>query len=500
MIEIKIKQSNKKILDILKVSNWIFFLNEKITVLPSIFTKNKKNKIVLLKNNKYYILSSEEFFDLYKKEIINIFKKNPVWKIWFEKHSDIQFWINLLKNNNDEYIQGIYHIRYCLDDVKNFIKNKNIITKKINLMNDFNYQFIDISIRKINELINKHNFEKFFNQFFSNKNKNIINDDIKNKFKIIKFFYDNNKINKNDINNFLIKKISMFASIKEFESAIDQFINLFENNNIETLYERLKNDNIEIIKKENNFILVKINSFKEIKKYGSMQWCITYSENRFKSYNKEMTEQFLLFNFDKNIEKKYKLIGFNLDLNKSLIAAHSMDDEVCKKSVIKKYIKFINYDETYKINKILERKKDIDFIDELFLLFFYKCKNELKKRITIIKETKSFNYKKSLLINIIKKYNKKILVNKKIIKKQIFILLVWKYLEIDLNKLNNKDKKLFLLRSNNNITSLIMNEFKFNKKFNEKKLKNYINKILLDEINDFFGTYYKIEFEFRENI
>lgn len=273
------------------------------------------------KNGKYQIKDSNFVEELFLTEmqclINNNFKKHPTFKRILTEYLKVQE-PNIVFNNNVDIA-----VKISLD----YLDNKKLYTQheinidNFNLLDKLGWEKLYDEIKIIKRNID---CKIFIESFFSQKTKFLINTETYELGKLLK----DSGLSKKEIREGFFSKISKYKDKNTFNSALKEFIlrdNCWSKENVRI---RIVNQKIKIIMEKDNLILIEIESYKEIKDFGSQLWCITTEENYYNSYKMGLNRQFILYNFDNQYSKGDYMIGITTDAKGLLQVAHDNHDKL----------------------------------------------------------------------------------------------------------------------------------------------------------------------------
>lgn len=311
--------------------------------------------------------------------------------IFFEKKENDR-WIKV-SCNQIEYKNFLREVKNNIVKIK--LKNRPIIAKKINEMNESLYQSKIRIIDKLNEnwnlfktkninilnliekekkaekvedfldkVIKNNKVEKFALSIASNKYKKLIEEDnIENRYEYTKlneknyliweYLYEN--INEKEIQNYIGKKIAKYKNKEDFEYDLIKFLNIKNDFNVEKIKNKIKenNLNVDIELDKNNLLVLKIKDFNSSKILGSTSWCISTYESDFNSYTRGDNDQYFLFDFNKRSEDIKSMIGFTVR-NDIITHAHYKNDySVNEENEKEELLKLIKREKHKKIKKLI---------------------------------------------------------------------------------------------------------------------------------------------------
>tara|TARA_B100001175_G_scaffold190524_1_gene161549 strand:+ start:275 stop:2689 length:2415 start_codon:yes stop_codon:yes gene_type:complete len=429
----------------LKISSKSILLKDLVTLVR---TKNNRPELFLLEN---LIKKGDVIIDI----TLNIDENGKI-KNDYEINGFLnEGKINLFNNYNFEKINFFLNIK---DNIFNF-QNINFTTNNINFFSD-NFKIIQ----------NKEDF--LFEGIIENK-KSILNDELLNiiklKFKSIDFknldFASKNNFSFKIDNRFKLKNLAIESEIK-----IDEFKykkpNLFKNYfpEIKDMID-LKNHNIKIRYKKNDFYLKGIGKIQLEEKQDEIEYLITNKDEDFKIIsdislselninNQEILKDFFPETNEVIILKDHQV---KINYNKNNLSFNGIgkiqlqnESDIIDYSISKIGNKF-NFDTKLVLNKTLF---NIDYLN-------YKNNKKSKTELSLIG-----NYKKNIGLKLnhasVLSHNNRILLKNFLLDKENKIIKVDK-IDLDYFDTENKKNKLFFQRKQKNNYELIGSKFNANK-------------------------------------
>lgn len=323
------------------------------------------NSVAIKKNTGEWVdLHSKELKDtliekLVQKELFNRLKKSPtIAKMFVSK---------LKEDFNDCERAFIAADTYLAHEAILKSKNYNLLEE----VDDLLFEELDDSM---NAYVRKHKIEQFGLSISSKKYQHLYDEE---SFKTLELLYDL-KIPSSELQDSLGKKLASFKNSDDFNKALKQLYSIHSGFNNEAIVKKANSVEAEIIKNEDNMIIIKIENFQQSAAVGSSSWCIVRDEVHFKSY-KEDCHQYFVYDLNKEPTENNSLVGITLHKNGSHSAAHfKNDNQLCD-------------NDEFKTLQLEIVKHDIKSYPEL--------KEDLKAKISINTETK----KQSLLKNLTSK-------------------------------------------------------------------------------------------------
>lgn len=236
----------------------------------------------------------------------------------------------------------------------------------------------------------------------------------------------------------LISKISRYKTKEELKNALSLFGKESINEKEKILEYVKSSDSANIAFQNENILIVKINKIEDVKKLGSdTSWCIL-SEGMWRRYTTNRY-QYILYNFEKDNLNPHFKIGFTLNKDYSIHAAHDILD----RSVID-VLNDIIYKNNINYSELIPKIEKIEVTEEMI--------SNIKSRTTL---STLKSYSESIDIELIPKLISKIIdylpkrndiIEVKSGKAEVLSILINKYFTnteyVKINDLKNLDKRL----------------------------------------------------------
>lgn len=288
------------------------------------------------KIGKSILLLCDDFEEQYEAFISNNKKMfHSIFEKYCNRYSDIPMFFFALTGNspntflwavnnyfrNDHYWQTIGWIIQFSDKYKNLISKTS--KKTITAYNS--YQNINAlreellrerMLKRSNDVINSFNTrQKAALKGIELSKKQII---------ILNKFFKLSEVKKNNF----IRKMSTIEDANEIIRQMSYLVDIHFEWNKESLLEYVaKNTSLkyDIVFDNNNTILFKVYDFETIKSLGkATSWCISKNRQYWRNYVKgNFIEQYVLFDFSKNEDDDFSIVGFTVDDKCKITAAHS---------------------------------------------------------------------------------------------------------------------------------------------------------------------------------
>lgn len=134
------------------------------------------------------------------------------------------------------------------------------------------------------------------------------------------------KIPASELQESLGKKLAAFKSSEDFNKALKQLYSIHNGFNSESVINKANAVNAEVIKNDDNMVIIKIENFQQSSATGSSSWCIVRDEVHFKSY-KEDSHQYFIYDFNKDPVENNSIVGITLNKDGTHSAAHFKNDD-----------------------------------------------------------------------------------------------------------------------------------------------------------------------------
>jgi hypothetical protein len=295
---------------------WILLSNMKIIIslIKKIINK-KDNNIISNKNNPFSYGDPSAISRQIEQKILwktfnnsynaSFLKKNPSWERLF---------IHFENKNNDIDVELMILYQIIKIYKKELYKNEIYPSKYIKL--EFDIFYIDLINFEMKMRVNKN-----LNKIFNLKYKYLCSQGLIDIYNI----YHKNNISFKYLNVFLNKQKYICKTPDLLLKELKEYIKKKEDFSYIKIKNKLLKNKVKIIYDNNNVIIIKINNFQEMQKYGSKIWCITNQIDMFNKYTKN-SEQYLIYNFDKMEVDSEHMLGVTFSLKTKTIS-HTYDSE-----------------------------------------------------------------------------------------------------------------------------------------------------------------------------
>lgn len=287
--------------------NFILLLPENIDELYMNMLNNNKK----LLSSVYSSLTVNDYYDCNPLYIFTMFSDSPNLFAWAIK----VFYKSYISLNN------LYHISCWVNNYGKLSNklNKGTVTAYNKTDDVLAMQDEMIALKRIkraNDVINTFNTcQKKLLKSHSLSDKDIF---VLNKFSTLSHTKKQN----------FIRKVSTIENVDEIISKMSFLINLhyeWDYSSFMTFLKNCENLKYEILFDENNIVVIKCLDYETIKHLAkTTNWCISKNKAYWNQYmcNSD-TNQCVLFDFNKNEDDEYSIIGFTVNNTASITHAHS---------------------------------------------------------------------------------------------------------------------------------------------------------------------------------
>lgn len=367
-------------------------------LLNDIYTNmNQDQKVIISSMGQILLVDNEKysFFDENQEKIPAIIKKSISEELSYglRKHPNIKKAI--INSHTIEVVNSINKwLMKCCDptmitsqsqdinsiilDSRRFCIQIQRVCKKYNesrqLLKQVGFNIMDYNLSNIKKLENleddlenillKHREKKFLLSFVSKKYRFLLNEE---SYIIVAPIYKkslDDNLNHEIMNKIICKKISAFTNSNEFNAHLKWVSQSLGKWNVLQLVESIKSKglNKNIIKVGTDYLVLKVDNFKECEELGSKNWCISRSETYFKQYQGKYNIQYIIYDLSKENHNNLSMIGVTIKPNGKAEAAHLKDDSHAHHTKYSKWQKFlfpINKDVLYNDFLKLENTNEI---------------------------------------------------------------------------------------------------------------------------------------------
>lgn len=250
------------------------------------------------------------------------------------------------------------------------MKYKQLLSSDINtkyashLINTDLNKSISIS-EHFNDYIQKTLFlrqkENFIKSLKTKSYKHLFNQQNENEIGLIL----DNGITISSLKHQLFNKLLRYKTETELYHALQDFKKQNIHWNNDYFIEKIKDCNATIIDNCNQRLTIEIHDFEACKALGPQSWCIAQNKRTFKQYVKDMSRQFIIYDFNLPIEENESIIGFTVLYDGEIKNSHLKNDDMTSKD-IRSNFKFSKMPE----NRMLDivRSKSGDHFKQIELL------------------------------------------------------------------------------------------------------------------------------------
>lgn len=304
--------------------------------------KYKKQFIFIMEN-----IKKEESLDFIKSIIENYNSKsahtfkNHLFKL--AKNEYLKNYSEFQKNNNiDLEAREIALLKKCVRISTNYSNHKQLFKQAFHSKNPLFY-FKPLKTESLEDMedgilkIIHNNKVKNYAHSFLRSYKNLLNENSYQLFDEIM----NRNLEREYIQN-EIRKVASFKNSQDLNQTLKKIVN--NEHSVDYIVKKIEENNldVDILFKNEKQIVLNINDFEASSFLGSNQWCISYDENYFEEYlyknqdedeNEQKGHQLFLYDFSKDPENIYYMIGITVSSNGTIITAHDKNDNDITESI-----------------------------------------------------------------------------------------------------------------------------------------------------------------------
>lgn len=264
--------------------------------------------------------SSGDWVNINSKELKDSFIENFIYKELFNKlkrsPTIAKMFVNKLKEDFDECI-------YAFVAANTYLEHEAILkSKDYNLLEEIEDNLFEQLDDSMNAFVRHHKIHQYGLSISSKKYQHLYNDE---SFKVLELLYDL-KIPASELQETLGKKLAAFKSSEDFNKSLKKLYAIHNGFNSESVLKKANSVNAEVVKNDDNMVIIKIENFQQSSATGSSSWCIVRDEVHFKSY-KEDAHQYFIYDFNKDPVENNSIIGITLNKDGTHSAAHFKNDD-----------------------------------------------------------------------------------------------------------------------------------------------------------------------------
>lgn len=264
--------------------------------------------------------TSGDWININSKELKDSFIENFIYKELFNKlkrsPTIAKMFVNKLKEDFDECI-------YAFVAANTYLEHEAILkSKDYNLLEEIEDNLFEQLDDSMNAFVRHHKIHQYGLSISSKKYQHLYNDE---SFKVLELLYDL-KIPASELQETLGKKLAAFKSSEDFNKSLKQLYAIHNGFNSESVLKKANSVNAEVVKNDDNMVIIKIENFQQSSATGSSSWCIVRDEVHFKSY-KEDAHQYFIYDFNKDPVENNSIIGITLNKDGTHSAAHFKNDD-----------------------------------------------------------------------------------------------------------------------------------------------------------------------------
>jgi hypothetical protein len=264
--------------------------------------------------------SSGDWVNINSKELKDSFIENFMYKELFNKlkrsPTIAKMFVNKLKEDFDE-------CRYAFVAANTYLEHEAILkSKDYNLLEEIEDNLFEQLDDSMNAFVRNHKIHQYGLSISSKKYQHLYNDE---SFKVLELLYDL-KIPASELQETLGKKLAAFKTSEDFNKSLKQLYAIHNGFNSESILKKANSVNAEVVKNDDNMVIIKIENFQQSSATGSSSWCIVRDEVHFKSY-KEDAHQYFIYDFNKDPVENNSIVGITLNKDGTHSAAHFKNDD-----------------------------------------------------------------------------------------------------------------------------------------------------------------------------
>lgn len=223
-------------------------------------------------------------------------------------------------NSTDNYNLGTKQKLICAETYKN---NANIL-KHIGF--DFAKEIENVTLEDfddvMNQLIKEHKEKQYALSIASKKYHSLYDE---KSFELLKQLKDEG-VSEQTLQTYIGAKIASYKCSEDFNNGLQKFLDIHNSFSFDKLKEKAQTNQAEIIKEDDNKIVLAVTSFEQSKLLGSSSWCISRDEYYFNSYTKDDRKQYFYYDFNKPSSDTTSMVGVTFDREGNVTAAHWKND------------------------------------------------------------------------------------------------------------------------------------------------------------------------------
>lgn len=264
--------------------------------------------------------SSGDWININSKELKDSFIENFMYKELFNKlkrsPTIAKMFVNKLK-------EDFYECSHAFVAASTYLEHEAILkSKDYNLLEEIEDNLFEHFDDSMNAFVRNHKINQYGLSISSKKYQHLYNDE---SFKVLELLYDL-KVPASELQETLGKKLAAFKSSEDFNKSLKQLYAIYNGFNSESVIKKANAVNAEVIKNDDNMVIIKIENFQQSSATGSSSWCIVRDEVHFKSY-KEDAHQYFIYDFNKDPVENNSIVGITLQKDGNHSAAHFKNDD-----------------------------------------------------------------------------------------------------------------------------------------------------------------------------
>lgn len=199
---------------------------------------------------------------------------------------------------------------YLKNDYEGFLKN---------LMDNKSMEAFDDAYTNMAE---KQKFIQFAYSITSKKYKELYND---RSLEILQEIY-NNKIDADQLQTYVGKKIAAFKTTEEFNKHLQLYLSKINGFDPDIIIENIEKEGATLVHYEDGILIAETTDYEQMSNLGSTSWCIVRDEYHYDNYATS-NRQYIVYDFNKESHDIYSMIGITLFTDGTYRNAHLKNDD-----------------------------------------------------------------------------------------------------------------------------------------------------------------------------
>lgn len=292
-----------------------------INIIKEIIKFEDRSIVIKNRDDSYSLINSHAEFDLM---LVKLFSKNVEDRLKNKPFIAKEI-LRVLEIQPDQ-------LENALPAIDTFLKYEDILkNEKFDIIDKLRKSYFpdfeDLD-DEMNKIVSDHKLKKFAHSITSNKYHHLYNELSYNILREL----SNNNFDNQKLQNFIGKKIASFKTSEDFNSTLQKILDDYNSFELEKIKDKVQNAGATIVLENDKKIIIKIDDFEQSKILGSSSWCIVRHHQYFNSYTQEGNTQYFMYDFKKDPKDNLSIVGFTLDKEGKIYAAHKKDDSELENS------------------------------------------------------------------------------------------------------------------------------------------------------------------------